>query len=107
RPAPGGGADRRAVGQGGDGGLATSVNGGIVMAMGINQKCQVTIPKQIRDRLNIKPGSTVDFALTEDGRITLVKAGGQTGHAISRFAQIRGSATARLSAKEIMVFSRR
>jgi bifunctional DNA-binding transcriptional regulator/antitoxin component of YhaV-PrlF toxin-antitoxin module len=28
----------------------------------------VTIPKHIRDRLGIKPGSTVEFEIGEDGR---------------------------------------
>ena len=31
-------------------------------------KGQVTIPKRLRDRLGLKPGSDVDFELTEDGR---------------------------------------
>jgi AbrB family looped-hinge helix DNA binding protein len=31
----------------------------------------VTVPKQVRDRLGIKPGSKVDFEVAEDGRAIL------------------------------------
>jgi AbrB family looped-hinge helix DNA binding protein len=34
-------------------------------------KGQGTIPKRLRDRLGLKPGSDVDFELTEDGRVFL------------------------------------
>ena len=45
------------------------------MSTTVTSKGQVTIPKPVRDRLNIKPGSQVDFELAEDGRVVLVKAG--------------------------------
>jgi AbrB family looped-hinge helix DNA binding protein len=35
--------------------------------MRVTTKGQVTIPKEIRDRLGIGPGSEVDFIATEDG----------------------------------------
>jgi AbrB family looped-hinge helix DNA binding protein len=35
--------------------------------MRVTTKGQVTIPKHIRDRLGIVPGSEVDFVQTEDG----------------------------------------
>ena len=35
--------------------------------MRVTTKGQVTIPKEIRDRLGIVPGSEVDFVPTEDG----------------------------------------
>jgi AbrB family looped-hinge helix DNA binding protein len=35
--------------------------------MRVTSKGQVTIPKHIRDRLGIKPGSEVEFVDTEDG----------------------------------------
>lgn len=40
----------------------------------ITSKGQTTIPKAIRDRLNLKPGDRVDFVLEEDGRVLLVPA---------------------------------
>ena len=38
------------------------------MSTTVTSKGQVTIPKPVRDRLNIKPGSQVDFELAPDGR---------------------------------------
>lgn len=35
--------------------------------MRVTTKGQVTIPKEIRDRLGIGPGSEVDFVITDDG----------------------------------------
>jgi AbrB family looped-hinge helix DNA binding protein len=35
--------------------------------MRVTTKGQVTIPKQIRDRMGIGPGSEVEFVATEDG----------------------------------------
>jgi AbrB family looped-hinge helix DNA binding protein len=35
------------------------------------RKGQVTIPKLVRDRLGINPGSKVDFEVAEDGRAYL------------------------------------
>lgn len=42
--------------------------------MRVTEKGQVTIPKDIRDRLDIRPGSDVDFVVAETG-IMLVKTG--------------------------------
>ncbi|CDN49168.1 AbrB/MazE/SpoVT family DNA-binding domain-containing protein [Neorhizobium galegae] len=35
--------------------------------MRVTEKGQVTIPKEIRDRLKIGPGSEVDFVVSDDG----------------------------------------
>lgn len=42
--------------------------------MRVTEKGQVTIPKDIRDRLDIKPGSDVEFVVAEEG-VMLVKNG--------------------------------
>ena len=42
--------------------------------MRVTEKGQVTIPKDIRDRLAIRPGSEVDFVVSEEG-VMLVKTG--------------------------------
>lgn len=42
--------------------------------MRVTEKGQVTIPKDIRDRLGITPGSDVEFVLAEEG-VMLVKVG--------------------------------
>ena len=43
--------------------------------MRVTEKGQVTIPKEIRDHLGIKPGSEVSFIAANDGAL-LVKADG-------------------------------
>jgi len=54
--------------------------------MRVTEKGQVTIPKGIRDRLGITPGSEVDFVSTEDGAL-LVKLDDAHGHQISSFEE--------------------
>ena len=77
------------------------------MSTTVTSKGQVTIPKPVRDRLGIRPGSAVDFELAADGRIVLVK--GEDGGARpppSRFEALRGRAGAGLSTDEIMKLTR-
>ncbi|MFY8095734.1 MAG: AbrB/MazE/SpoVT family DNA-binding domain-containing protein [Niveispirillum sp.] len=74
------------------------------MATTITTKGQVTIPKPIRDRLGLEPGNAVDFELTPDGRVMLMKSGEQ--RTVSRFVALRGRAGAGLSTEEIMAFTR-
>ncbi len=71
-------------------------------------KGQVTIPKPIRDLLEIGPGSAVSFMMDPDGRIVLRKAedGAVQPPAVSRFEQLRGSAGAGLSTDQIMALTR-
>jgi AbrB family looped-hinge helix DNA binding protein len=33
----------------------------------ISSKGQVTVPKQVRDRLGLRPGTVVEFEFTDDG----------------------------------------
>ena len=75
------------------------------MTVTVTRKGQVTIPKRVRDRLGIKPGSKVDFELAEDGRAFLRRIG--KGRVLpSRFERMRGTATSGLSTDEIMVLTR-
>lgn len=48
-----------------------------VMSTTLTSKGQVTIPKQIRDALNLRPGCAVDFAVNRDGEVVIHKAGAQ------------------------------
>jgi antitoxin PrlF len=41
------------------------------MTATITSKGQITIPKEVRDRLNLKPGSRVDFVIGKSGKVTL------------------------------------
>ena len=67
----------------------------------VTSKGQVTVPKQVRDRLGIKPGSKVDFEVAEDGRAFLRRVGKRT-----RFERMRGTATRGLTTDAIMALSR-
>lgn len=67
-------------------------------------KGQVTIPKRVRDLLDLKPGSLVEFERGPDGRVSLVKVEGQDRG--SRFAALRGQAGPGLSTDEIMALTR-
>jgi len=75
------------------------------MAVTVTRKGQVTIPKPVRDRLGINPGSKVDFEVGEDGRAYLRRAGRPVVKP-SRFEQMRGTATSGLTTDEIMALTR-
>ena len=75
------------------------------MAMTLTTKGQVTIPKPIRDRLGIGPGSAVEFEIGEDGRIILSRAD-RTAPPKSRFERLRGRATTGLTTDQIMALTR-
>lgn len=74
------------------------------MSSTVTSKGQVTIPKRVRDLLEIGPGSAVDFERADDGRIVLVKAGRNPRP--SRLARLRGHAGKGLSTDEIMAMTR-
>ena len=75
------------------------------MTVTVTSKGQVTIQKQLRDRLGIKPGSKVDFELAEDGRAFLRRIGKRTVKP-SRLERMRGTATSGLTTDAIMALSR-
>ena len=45
--------------------------------MRVTTKGQVTIPLEIRKKLNITPATEVDFVVGEDGRVYIVKSSKQ------------------------------
>jgi antitoxin PrlF len=75
------------------------------MAVRVTRKGQVTIPKPVRDRLGIKPGSKVDFEIAADGRAFLRRVG-KARMRPSRFAKMRGTATSGLTTDQIMALTR-
>ena len=80
------------------------------MATTVTTKGQVTIPKKVREHLDIRPGSSVEFEAAPDGRVYIVKKGTRPKAARrtpSRFGAIRGTATVRLSTRQIMALTRR
>lgn len=72
----------------------------------LTSKGQVTIPKRFRDHLDLKPGSAVEFGLGSEGEVVIRKAGGRGPAKPSRFARLRGSATAGMTTDEIMALTR-
>jgi antitoxin PrlF len=78
------------------------------MASTVTSKGQVTIPKQVRELLGIKPGNEVAFELAEDGRVVVRKVGrrGPAGRPRSRFARLRGRASAGMTTEQIMALTR-
>jgi AbrB family looped-hinge helix DNA binding protein len=75
------------------------------MAVHVTSKGQVTIPKRVRELLNIRPGSAVEFQVDPDGRVTL-RGVGRPRKVKSRFARLRGRATVRMRTEEIMALTR-
>jgi antitoxin PrlF len=71
----------------------------------VTRKGQVTIPKPVRDRLGIKPGSKVDFEIAEDGRAFLRRIG-KARTRPSRFVRMQGTATSGLTTDQIMALTR-
>ena len=81
------------------------------MTSTVDFKGRVTIPKQVRDRLGIRAGSTVAFDLNDSGEVVLrcvARADGQPASIpASRLAKLRGRATVKMRTEEIMALTRR
>lgn len=73
--------------------------------MMVTEKGQVTIPKEIRDKLGIRPGSQVDFLLVEDHIEVRLLPGG-LGRGRSLVEKLWGSAGRGMSTDEIMALTR-
>lgn len=76
------------------------------MATTITVKGQVTIPKHIRDALNLAPGSQVEFAV-ENEKVVLFKAGTRrNGAKKDRFDRALGVAEVKWRTDELMALLR-
>jgi antitoxin PrlF len=71
--------------------------------MRVTSKGQVTIPRDVRKRLGITPGSEVDFELDERGA-RLVRARTSRGQEVA--ARMIGQGTVKLTTDEIMALTR-
>jgi AbrB family looped-hinge helix DNA binding protein len=71
--------------------------------MRVTSKGQVTIPRQVRQRLGIVPGSEVEFELDDRGA-RLLRVGDGEGAALA--ARMRGRATIAMSTEEIIALTR-
>jgi antitoxin PrlF len=69
----------------------------------MTSKGQVTIPRRIRDYLGLKPGSEVEFVVTNDGQIAL---GSKEKRPKGRFDDLVGSAGPGMTTDEVMKLTR-
>jgi AbrB family looped-hinge helix DNA binding protein len=76
------------------------------MSTTLTVKGQVTIPKQIRDALNLQPGSSVDFAVNRDGEVVLHKASPKSKRKVDRFEAARGKADVAWRTQDLMALLR-
>ncbi len=74
------------------------------MGITVTTRGRITLPKRVRDLLELGPGSTIDFERAADGRIVLVRAGKEVR--VSRLARLRGHAGKGPSTNEITALTR-
>jgi AbrB family looped-hinge helix DNA binding protein len=76
------------------------------MSTTLTSKGQVTIPKQIRDALNLAPGCAVDFAVNRDGDVVIHKVDTRTSSKPDRFEAARGKADVKWRTDDLMALLR-
>ncbi|MBI4938063.1 MAG: AbrB/MazE/SpoVT family DNA-binding domain-containing protein [Nitrosomonadales bacterium] len=76
------------------------------MTTTMTSKGQVTIPKQIRDALDMSPGCAVQFAVNRDGDVVIHKAGGRASRKSDRFEAARGKADVKWRTNDLMTLLR-
>jgi antitoxin PrlF len=86
------------------------------MATTLTVKGQVTIPKKIRDALDLQPGCKLNFAVNDDGDVLLQKSGSGTTTSKAaaakskqkkdRFEQVRGKADIHWRTQDLMKLMR-
>jgi len=76
------------------------------MATTLTSKGQVTIPKQIRDALDLAPGCSVDFAVNGEGDVVIHKTGARAGRKPDRFELARGKADVKWRTADLMALLR-
>lgn len=76
------------------------------MATTLTSKGQVTIPKRIRDALNLLPGSSLEFAVNKDGEVVIHKVGARTSRKRDRFESARGTAQVKWRTDDLMALLR-
>ena len=78
------------------------------MSTRLTSKGQVTIPKRIRDEMQLLPGTSVEFSVNAAGEVVLHRArpanGARRRHgaARERFEAVRGRADVRWKTDELM-----
>ena len=72
----------------------------------LTSKGQVTIPKRIRDALDLAPGSSVDFAVNSEGEVVVRKAAARAARKRDRFEAARGKADVKWRTDDLMALLR-
>ena len=72
--------------------------------MRVTTKGQVTIPLEIRKKLNITPATEIEFIMDKNGRVYLIKK--ELTKKSNRFSKLHGVATVSMSTEEIMALTR-
>lgn len=76
------------------------------MSTTLTVKGQVTIPKQIRDALGLKPGMPVDFAVNHEGEVVIHRAQRAAPRKPDRFEAARGKADVKWRTQDLMALLR-
>lgn len=76
------------------------------MSTTLTIKGQVTIPKQIRDALDLQPGTRLEFAVNREGEVVLHRTEGQTKRKPNRFEAARGKADVKWRTQDLMALLR-
>ncbi len=76
------------------------------MATTLTSKGQVTIPKQIRDALNLVPGSSVEFTINRAGEVVIQRVGTRSSRKRDRFETARGKADIKWRTDDLMTLLR-
>ena len=76
------------------------------MSTTLTSKGQVTIPKQIRDPLNLVPGCAVDFSVNREGDVVVHKVGAKSSRKPDRFESARGKADIKWRTDDLMALLR-
>jgi AbrB family looped-hinge helix DNA binding protein len=76
------------------------------MGSSLTSKGQVTIPKKVRDALDLAPGSLVEFVVNQEGEVILQKAGRRKVQRKDRFEAARGKAQVKWRSDELMALLR-
>lgn len=76
------------------------------MGSALTSKGQVTIPKKVRDALDLGPGSLVEFVVNRDGEVILQNAEPRKQRSRDRFEAARGKAQVKWRSDELMALLR-
>lgn len=72
------------------------------MSTTLTSKGQVTVPKRIRDALQLLPGAAVEFSVNPSGEVVLRPAAARKKARTDRFDAVRGKADVKWRTDDLM-----